>query len=518
MRKIFFLCLCVFCLAVSLRPAAAFAATTTSSAAIANPMQFWSDLLALQQMIQGILTPYTGHTLPGPLGGGSTLILQNANNSASLAIYLGILDAFYKYFMLYIAAPGFVALMLWFFYDYTRRLSKGDANAAMYFIHRALIILLTAILLFPAQEMVGVSDTRPTAVWLVTEGTEAGMELAGLAVKTGYAGIEGIVAAPVPSTSANTSGGFWNFSDWKNSSVYKFWSGNAQQSSAQQQEVAGSALLTQQISTIQASCGTNDMCYFLSLPYTLEGFIQQDAQNVAAFQKQYHAMLQTNPQAAANEMHMANAQKKKDSVSEWTTIVIGVLLGLLSIITGMALTALPIAATVAGMAGVKLGIIANLPIIFGDIFFFLAFGIAFYFAVLSIMFKTLAYAALGVMQAFMLPFGKWGSNKIVAYLSNIIAFFLAPTLLSFVWFVGLVARDMYVMLMHVIPDYLLAAGPGSQINVFMYLITFLALSTAFILPLCLALTRTSNYLSHIIGNVFQSGLSADARFRTLMAK
>ena len=492
MRKIFFLCLCVFCLAVSLRPAPAFAAT--SSAAIANPTQFWNDLLALQQMILAILEPGAG----------------GASGGAALSVYLGMIGAFYNYFMLYIAAPGFVALMLWFFYDYTRRLSKGDANAAMYFIHRALIILLTAILLFPAQEMVGVSDTRPTAVWLVTEGTEAGMELAGLAVKTGYAGVKGIITVAAPST--------------PNPSILAY-AGNyalgIENAGATAQQTSDSALLTQQISTIQTSCGTNDMCYFLSLPYTLEGFIQQDVQNVKAFEKQYHAMLQTNPQAAANEMSLAKAQKKKITAGWLSGVIIGAILTIISLITGVgAIATLPIAtATLAMAAGGSTTVraeIANLPIMFGDVFFFLAFGCAFFFAVLSIMFRTLMYSVLGVMQAFMLPFGKWGTQKIVAYLSNILAFFLSPVLLAFIWFAGLIARELYIMLMKVIPDYLLAAS--GEVGILLYLITFLSLSCAFILPLCLALTRTSSYLSNIIGGIFQSGISADARFRTLMSK
>ncbi len=475
MRKIFFFFLLAVCFAMCMRSAPASAASPAAAnpTTVANPSNFWNDVAALEGMICIILDPSSSQTLPSSSSGGTA--------PAALAGYLGMLSGFYQYFILHVAVPGFVLLLLWYFYEYTRRLWKEqEKTPAMFFIHRALILLFATVLILPAQKIVGVQDNRPTAVWLICDGVNAGMDLAGLAIKTGFSAL-------------GSSGG---------------------------SSSSDSGDLSSEINAINASCGNDYRCYFLGLPYTLKGYIQNDVTTLQNIQTQFTAQLQGNEQQNDQAKRYIEAQQSTTTTSGIVHGLVTGVLAVLAAITGIGIpTAMVLGAVSAGFLASSLlhSWLGSLPRLFGDQIFFLGFGVTYFIAVMSIVFRTLLYGALCLIQAFMLPFGRWGTQKVVAYLSNVIAFLLTPIVLAFIWFIGLIVRDIFLQLAQLIPDFLAEANTG-ETGLLMYLITLLSMCVVCIMPICAALTRTSSFLSNVIGGVFQAGFSSEARMRTFMAK
>ncbi len=401
----------------------------------------------------------------------SQSVCQGGGGSGNLALgpalcgYLVMSSSFFSFFAYYIAAPCFVALLLWYFYTYILQLYRGADDAPVsFFTKRALVLLLALIVVVPASSTLGVNDSRPTAMWGIFKAVQAGMELTGKGIGSAVG---------------------WFGSDSAN--------------------------------YVKQNSG-GEIMNFLLLPLTIEDHLEKSRKILEDLNERVDKNMQNNPdaQALAREIQWSKIGQ----------VVLGAILTVASVALGVGTVGVALAPAL-GMAGAGLSMVAfgvaqdQLLLMLRDALaepvFNVVLTFAWYAALCVLVVRTMLYGFLGTCIAILVPMGTWGQQKIVAFFSNLIAFILTPFVMGIGWFVGLAVRALYLVISTMLIAIVEVVAAKGMLGFLAVLLACMTMPFFFIMPIAYLFFRVPTYLSHIVGQVFTAGMGVAERMRAPLA-
>jgi hypothetical protein len=390
----------------------------------------------------------------------------DARLTPDMCAYLVMSWSFFSFFAYYIAAPCFVALLLWYFYTYVLRLYRGADDAAVsFFLKRALALLVAFIMVVPARSVLGVDDSRPTAMWAIFKSVQGGMELAGKGI--------GLALGRLPDAES--------------------------------------------VQFVRESAGDDPLRYFLLLPITLEDRLERSRQILEDMNDTVEHNLRRNPDTAALLRDFQSVRFRRILAS--AIVALGGLA--VGVGTGGALLVPGLMAAAGGMGTAVMSLddghmILLLRDALAEPIFNVTLTFAWYVALCVLAVRMMLYAFLGTGMAILVPMGRWGRQKIVSYFSNLLAFILMPILMAIGWFIGLVVRTLYLPATSVFLH--LTSNISGEFGFMAKLLAIMLMPYFFIIPIVLILFRGPAYLSHILGNVFSAGMGTAERIRAPLAR
>jgi hypothetical protein len=383
-----------------------------------------------------------------------------------MCAYLAMSWSFFSFFAYYIAAPCFVVLLLWYFFTYTLRLYRGVDDAPVsFFVKRALALLMATIIIMPARSVLGVNDSRPTAMWAIFKAVQGGMELAGKGIGLALGGL----------------------SD------------------------------AESVQFVQESAGGDPLRYFLLLPITLEDRLERSRRILADMNDTVEHNLRNNPETAALLRDFQSVRLGRMLLGVLMTIggvALGVSTGGTFLVPALMAAAAGMGTTVMSMGEEQM--ILSFRDALAEPVFNITLTFAWYMALCVLVVRMMLYAFLGTGMAILVPMGRWGRQKIVSYFSNLLAFILMPVLMAIGWFIGLVVRALYLQTTNIF--IYLTNNISGYLGFLAKLLAIMTMPFFFIMPIVLILFRGPAYLSHILGHVFSAGMGTAERMRAPMAR
>jgi hypothetical protein len=386
--------------------------------------------------------------------------------------YLVMSGSFFSFFAYYIAAPCFVALLLWYFYTYVLRLYRGGDDAVVsFFLKRALALLVAFIMVVPARSVLGVNDSRPTALWAIFKAVQGGMELAGKGIDLALG---------------------WGEAD---------------------------ETIKESIQKARRESNGDSLTYFLVLPLTIEGYMDRSKELLKQMNDKVVENVEEAPDKAVS-MRDALYGKWYHKLGGVAVAALGTVLGVASggtmLVPAIAMTAAGLGSTIFGMAENQ--ILLWFRDALAEPIFNVTLAFAWYAALCVLVVRMMLYGFLGTGMAIFVPMGRWGRQKITTFLSNLIAFILTPIVMAVGWFVALVVRVLYLQISNVVILVTCNVTQGSVVGFFAVFLATMTLPLFFVMPLCYLFFRTPAYLSHVVGNVFSAGMGVAERMRAPLAR
>ncbi len=407
-----------------------------------------------------------------------------ASSSPAAGSYMLILDSAVDTIVEYIATPALAILFMYYIYEITKRLmTEKDGIPTILLLQRGLVLIAALVLIWPASVLPGINSSQPTAVWLVFQAVDAGMEFGGL------------MASKAESIATNNT------------------------------------FMTNGVKEIQGLSlpgGDSNIGNFLKTPLISYAFASEAIHQMDDFAND----MKKSPHKKSEEQYLSHATTK---TGHW---LLGLFNGVLTTVTGdgavtntaedllrlhhtkygddvaswlqheMAESDLHSATT---WAATDVSYWIQRWIM--DILFPIVLVTAFYLCLVGLIIRMFFYAAIGLVKAFCLPLGEWGKNKLISYLGNIATLFLTPCFLVIWVYVAIAVYTLYIPIGEFIFQWInscLAGSAGHDIALF---VAALVIPSLFFMPCIYTGFRIPDYLGHVFGQVFRSGTNAEGRLK-----
>lgn len=416
------------------------------------------DLAGYLAVFQEILLALLDGEAAGPSG-------------ATMQGYLNMGADFFENLTVNVIRPGIILLILGYFISYVIQLVRSDGggeSAITFFFKRMAALLFGVILILPCQSVFGVDDQRPTAMWAVFKSAEAGMELAGHAI----------------------------------------------QAAAGSQSALGGEL-SQSIGDYQSAAAGDDIGGFVCVPVIISGFIDSAREQVkdvyeeaeaAAFQDMSYS-------ARISAIFKKSVDGIVESVGGVVTGGVGMALAALgSPGVGLLLTAL------GGVASLGSDAVLALAGSLSDLVFATTMMFAWYTAIIVLLIRIMIYGFIGTLAGITVPMGRWGQEKVIGYLGNVLGMMLTPFVMGVAFFAALAARVMYMAVLPVMLKTLELMGMNPISQAFTSMVLAFCGPFFVIVPCAAVIYKTPSYLSGIIGHLFTAQTGIESRLRAPLAK
>jgi hypothetical protein len=140
---------------------------------------------------------------------------------------------------------------------------------------------------------------------------------------------------------------------------------------------------------------------------------------------------------------------------------------------------------------------------------------AWYTAIIVLLIRIMIYGFIGTLAGITVPMGRWGQEKVIGYLGNVLGMMLTPFVMGVAFFAALAARVIYMAVLPVMLKTLELMGMSQA---------FTSMVIAFcgpffvIVPCAAVIYKTPSYLSGIIGHLFTAQTGIESRLRAPLAK